>query len=751
MQRQKLFNFLLLTALLAALITPARAHAFPTAPAAGAPSAEPRLRQQLAELQARLAALPQPTPASKVSAASAPVRLISPAALPINTSDALLDLEALRAKIGSPAADKVNAAAVADLRDPDNPINKYTPYALIGGASAVDLGLVYSGGLVGPGTFDAVRFCPACWDTRYYTRGTSNAADISNALLMANSSINSILPLVTSLTNGNWNQYLGALPNAGGWNASFGAYDPFNSGAASSYTGSSAFVQSVLGYNPSSPYNFTTQFLMNMNSLGTPWTGFNYGFGGWGVQRSDAAPASLIDRLAPRFTELGARQETLYFANQDLGDLRSESNAFLIYLMFTDPWYLYYDYELRAYLTSIYTTRSSYTTVTALAAEIAAWSDAPIDATVLQERHAKRMNLEAWYAYLEFEVLYYLYVTPGALAWVLDVTQFLGDRILAAWQRDDATQWFADWQTRWLSAYAAAPEFATLESAVTALAADFPAFAEYMQLNQQVRDLTTAFDSEPAVQDFAAQTEALFADQAAANQVEAEYNAYLTRMRNALQTVFFDAELERYYEELNGLVLANDLYQMLATVQYGTILLVDDFQRQVHDAVYACLYYLGNQCNPYTYIDVVALYNQSFVDLMWLAGDFYEAHTLFWWIFYQHDSYTTLEQASLQELSDLTASVAPALEDARSDFKTAVAALPQVADLRANASNLVATLRGRSGVTTAVTAAAASLDQALTRMSELVIELTAPLAEPTPDPSPTPGATQSLYLPVTIR
>ncbi|MFN3334607.1 MAG: hypothetical protein ACK47M_19060 [Caldilinea sp.] len=348
-------------------------------------------------------------------------------------------------------------------------------------------------------------------------------------------------------------------------------------------------------------------------------------------------------------------------------------------------------------------------------------------------------------------MLYYLYVTPGALAWVLDVTQFLGDRLLAAWQRDDATQWFADWQTRWLSAYAAAPEFATLESAVTALAADFPAFAEYMQLNQQVRDLTTAFDSEPAVQDFAAQTEALFADQAAANQVEAEYNAYLTRMRNALHTVSFDAELERYYEELNGLVLANDLYQMLATVQYGTILLVDDFQRQVHDAVYACLYYLGNQCNPYTYIDVVALYNQSFVDLMWLAGDFYEAHTLFWWIFYQHDSYTTLEQASLQELSDLTASVAPALEDARSDFKAAVAALPQVADLRANASNLVATLRGRSGVTTAATAAAASLDQALTRMSELVIELTTPLAEPTPDPSPTPGATQSLYLPVTIR
>ncbi|MFN3980284.1 MAG: hypothetical protein ACK4SA_07870, partial [Caldilinea sp.] len=62
MQRQKLFNFLLLTALLAALITPARAHAVPTAPAAGAPSAEQRLRQQLAELQARLAALPQPTP-----------------------------------------------------------------------------------------------------------------------------------------------------------------------------------------------------------------------------------------------------------------------------------------------------------------------------------------------------------------------------------------------------------------------------------------------------------------------------------------------------------------------------------------------------------------------------------------------------------------------------------------------------------------------------------------------------------------
>jgi hypothetical protein len=601
MQWQKFLSLLLLTTLLAVLITPAPVRADPNTPADGAPTAEQRLRDQLAELQARLDALPLPTSAPKIAAASEPVRLISPEKLPIRSSDALLDLDALIAKIGVPAADMVNAAAVAKLGDPDNPIYKYTPYALIGGASAVDLGLVYSGGLVGPGTFDAVRFCPACWDMRYYARGSSNAADVSNALLMADNSINSTLDLVTSLTNGNWNQYLGALPNAGGWNASFGDYDPFYGGAGNSYTGSPAFIQSVMGYNPSSPYNFTTQFLMNMNSLSTPWTGFDYGFGGWGAHRSDATPASLMDQVAPRFTELGARQETLYFASENLGKLRSESNAVLIHLMFTDPWYLYFDYELRTYLTSIYTTRPSYTTVTALAAEIAAWDDAPVDTTVLQERHAKRMDLEAWYTYLEYEVLYYLYVTPAALDWVLDVTQFLGDRLLTAWQRDDAAQWFADWQTRWLSAYAAAPEFAMLESAVASLSADFPAFAEYMQLNQQVRNLTTAFESEPAVQDFAAQTEALFADQALGNQVDAEYKVYLTRMRSDLHAVSFDAGLERYYEELNGLVAGDALYQDLVTVQYHTILLVDAFQTQVHDAVDACLYYLGTQCDPYTY------------------------------------------------------------------------------------------------------------------------------------------------------
>ena len=763
MKRHPWLNLMLLAAVLAAFVTPARALALPNPPGDGAPSTEQRLRTQLVELQARLAALPQPTPAPRAGAVSAPARLVSPHALPIGASDALIDLDALRAAIGSPAADKVNAAAVADLSDPANPINRNAPYALIAGRSAVDLGLVYSGGLVGPGTFDAVRFCPACWDTRYYSRGTSNAAAVSNALLMADSNINSTLGLLTSLTNGNWNQYLGALPNAGGWNASFGAYDPFYGGAGNSYTGSPAFIQSVVGYNPSSPYNFTTQFLMNMNSLSTPWTGFNYGFGGWGVQRSEAAPASLLDQVAPRFTGLGAQQETLYFANEDLGRLRSESNAILIAMMFADPWYLYFDYELRTYLTSIYTTRSSYLTVTALAAEIAAWDDATVDESVLQERHAKRMNLEAWYNYLEYEVLYYLYVTPGALEWVLDVTQFLGDRLFAAWQSDDATQWFADWQTRWLSAYAAAPEFAALEAATAALAADFPAFAEYMALNQQVRNLTLTFENEPAVQNFAANTEALFADQEAADQIDAEYSAYLTRMRNALRSVSFDAGLERYYDELNGLVLADDLYQLLATVHYNTILLVDDFQRQVHDAVYACLFYLGNQCNPYTYPDVLALYNQTFGDLMRLAGDFYEAYALFWWVFYGQDSYRTLEQTTLQELGDLTTSIAPELEDARSDFKAAVAALPQVAGLRADANNLIATLRGRGGAATVTTSAAAELDQALTRMSELVAELSAPVANPTPaptptptptpapTPTPTPGAGQSLFLPVAIR
>jgi hypothetical protein len=283
-----------------------------------------------------------------------------------------------------------------------------------------------------------------------------------------------------------------------------------------------------------------------------------------------------------------------------------------------------------------------------------------------------------------------------------------------------------------------------------------------MQLNQQVRDLTTAFDGEPAVQNFAVQTEALFADQTLADQIDAEYSTYLTRMRSALQTVSFDTELERYYEELNGLVAGDALYQDLETVQYGTILLVDTFQTQVHDAVYACLYYLGNQCNAYTYADVVNLYDQTFIDLMNLAGLFYEVHTLYWWGFYQKDDYAALEQASLQELGALTTSIAPGLEDARSDFRAAVAALPQVADLRADADSLVATLRGRSGVVSAAAAeAAASLDQALTRMSELVTELTAPIAEPTPDPAPTPapsptpvptpGATQSLYLPVTVR
>lgn len=752
MKPQTVPYMLLVIALTLTPFVPISARAAPPSPAAPspeAPSPEERLRQQLQTLGAHLDALPLPTTSPRTGSVAADVEaLLLPAELSIHATAPLLDWDALRAAAGTPP---INASSVAsiDINDLSNSINKYTPYALIGGASAVDLGLVYSGGLVGPGTFDAVRFCPACWDPGYYSRGSVGATTIANALQMADSQLNARLDMVTSLLNGNWNQYLGGIANAGGWSATFAGQSPFFSGVNTSYTGASTYVQSVLGYNPSSPYNFSTQFLMNMNSLYTPWTSFDYGFGGWGIWSSDAdSPRSLVDELTLKFKALGTQQQHIYFTDAALGNLRSESNTILIGLMYGDPWYLYFDYALRNYLTQIYTTRATYSTVVALAAEIAGWDDAPTDPATLQMRHNKRLELEFWFAVLEFEVLWYLYFTPGALQWVTDVNQFLGERLLAAWGSQQAVDWYQGWQQRWHSTYNNTSGFATLRTQVETLTADYPAFEEYMRRNQRVRDLLPTFAELPDVQQLTQQTEALLNNQAVADQVDGYYQTYTEAIGSALGKVAFDAALERYYEELNALVYADDLYQLLTTVKYGAVLLLDQFQQDVYNAVYACLYYLGDQCDPYIYSDVVMLYGQNFYDLMELVGDFYETHTLYWFVFYQSNDYVALEERSAEVLSQTIEPIAEEIEEARVAFTAAAAAIPEIDNLRSSSEQLISRLRNNAAVAAAspaLAAASAELDENLSRMSELVAQMTAP------QPNPTPVPTYTVYLPLTTR
>lgn len=282
MKPQAVLYALLTIALTLMPFAPLPAQAAPPQPVPSSPethSPAEHLRQQLQTLRAQLDPLPMPiSPPSAASVATDVETLFLSTELPIHTAAPLLDWDLLRAAAGTPT---INASGnvPTDISDPLNPINKYTPYTLIGGASAVDLGLVYNGGLVGPGTFDAVRFCPACWDPAYYSRGSIGATTVANALQMADSQLNAKLDMVTSLLNGNWNQYLGGIMNAGGWNATFAGQSPFFSGVHTTHTGASTYVQTVLGYNTSSPYNFSTQFLMNMNSLYTPWTSFDYDFG----------------------------------------------------------------------------------------------------------------------------------------------------------------------------------------------------------------------------------------------------------------------------------------------------------------------------------------------------------------------------------------------------------------------------------------------------------------------------------------
>lgn len=416
--------------------------------------------------------------------------------------------------------------------------------------------------------------------------------------------------------------------------------------------------------------------------------------------------------------------------------------------MYGDPWYLYFDYALRSYLTQIYTTRSTYNTVAALAAEIAGWDDAQTDPATLQARHNKRLELEFWFTVLEFEVLWYLYFTPGALQWVTDVNQFLGERLLAAWGSQQVADWYQGWQQRWRSAYSNAPGFAALRTQVETLTADYPAFEEYMRRNQRVRELLPAFAKLPDVQQLTQQTEALLNNQAIADQIDGYYQTYTEAISQALGKVAFDAALERYYEELNALIYADDLYQLLATVEYSAVLLLDQFQQDVYSAVYACLHNLGDQCDPYVYPDVVSLYDQGFYDLIEIVGDFYEAYTLYWFIFYRSDDYAALEKRSAEVLSQTIEPIAEEIEEARLAFSTAAAAIPEIDHLRSSSAQLINRLRNDTDVTAAspaLAAASAELDEHLSRMSELVAQMTQP------QPNPTPAPTYTFYLPLATR
>jgi len=651
-------------------------------------------------------------------------------------------------QLGIPERDAQAQVYASDLSDPFNPINAYATYGQISGASATDLGLVYSGGLA-PGWQSAAQFCPQCYDPYYYSRGADTSFTVAQALNSSNDSANYALNLLNSINGGTFNQFTGQLTAPYGWYA--GGFENQYYGAANYGTldvGPSTLA--VLGYDSSSPYNFTTQFLTNFNSyLYEPWNT------GWQWQTgvvAAGAPQRAIDEIQTRFATIGSQQLDLFYQSAGLSDLRIESNAVLMLPLYTDPEYLYWSYLLEYVLSDIYQSYcATYPALIAQEQSMAAWQ--PTTDTAELERRA---NERLYYLYLqgivEAEAQTVIANNAALQTWLGEVDVYLDWLVLNGWGSTELNTWFAGWQGAWFDNYEAG--VSPIEQAINQLMADYPALKEYLDLNREVIQLSQAFTTTQPVQALTSQIASVLENPTVANTVSSAYNTYKNQLQVALDNTQFTAAAENYQEQIDALVANDPLYVAMKTIEYQIVLTVRQFQYDVALAVDNCYTQYGNNCNAYTDPNVQAVLNSvDLTTLLGTLGAFYELNTLFWYTFYEGtgrgaypaSTYPIVEEQAATQIEQTVAAVEPQVEAAQTTFNTTVNNVPDVNAIKISTDGLLKNLRGKGVAQRSddgLMDERTQLDTKLTRMSVLATQLRNTTVAP---------ATQKIYLPLVRR
>ncbi|HEU5013886.1 MAG TPA: hypothetical protein VFT66_15305, partial [Roseiflexaceae bacterium] len=357
---------------------------------------------------------------------------------------------------------------------------------------------------------------------------------------------------------------------------------------------------------------------------------------------------------------------------------------------------------------------------------IASWTTPPEDNATLKRRYAFRL----YYMYLQElvngEIGQVIASNPQLESALSDAATFLSQRVQEDVTGADVKTWEADWAQRWNTAFIAAPLHADAVNQARDLATNYPLFAEYMQLNKEVADtLVPQFENHPDVTTLHDKAVQVLSNPQVANQVNQVYDTYRQNINGLVDTTTFAGELERYYEQVNGLVANDTTFQQLSQIQGNVTTLALQYQQQVYAAVVQCYAQLGNACNLDTYGPVISLVNSDQAQrIVTGLGLFYEAVNLYWYIVYTSAGYNVIEQDSGMRALESLAPVADSINAARTTYTNTVDAIPQVSTLRESNRVLSQVLRGQStGLAQRATAVSGypyvELDQKLKRMTQL--------------------------------
>jgi uncharacterized protein (TIGR03437 family) len=541
----------------------------------------------------------------------------------------------------------------------------------------------------------------------------ANAANsIATGSLGAQGALNSLAFLGVGSNGSNWNPFLGQQPYSGGFNANFAGYNQLHAGAGFS---SDPVLQSLLGYNSSSSLNFGTQFLMNFSSLTNPWQNRGFAFGGLGLNAEweEESRAGSLAQLEARYSALAQQQLAYYYTSASLSELRAESNRVVIYQICKDPLLMFYSFQVESFLDDLYASRPSYPRLRSLAQEIASWTLPPDSEYTLEQRYRKRLEYAALTQQLLYEAAQYFAATPQMAALFRDYFARINQIISQSADSAEIRQWSADWNTRWQNSFRSNSEYTRLEQSLNQILTDYPDFKDYLRLRNEVVAQLPGFSNYPELAEVGKKTTDVLNSPSASRAVNEHYSEYTDQVGALLNSTSFKAEIERYYERLNGLINSDSRYYALKTSEYLVIASLRDFQKRVRDEVYNCYAANGNACNPYTNPRVVALYNQNAVQLIRTAGSFYEIQNRFWHDFYNSSAYLNMESETLRRVQDTLQPVLSSLNSARSQFNERVNDLQEIRELRAAQSAFVAAARRNSP----------DLDQRLNRMEALAEQL----------------------------
>ncbi|BBO18231.1 conserved hypothetical protein [Candidatus Brocadia pituitae] len=300
-------------------------------------------------------------------------------------------------------------------------------------------------------------------------------------------------------------------------------------------------------------------------------------------------------------------------------------------------------------------------------------------------------------------------------------------------ESEDATSWSSDWQSRFKSTHDNSEGFANVTEAFEQLMDDFPAFKEYSQLNENVSDLLVTFEDIPSVKEIIDMTNANFSNPSIYQKASEYYYDYKEECNDLLSITDAMVEIERFYEQLNGLLNEDETYQLLQATQYLAVALLEDYQKTVHDTVYNCYAYYGDWCDPYSNQEILDLvYSNETLDLINAVGEFYELYDLFWYNFYNSQEYLNLEAEAMEKIQIAINPVLPELENLQEQYTNNINNIPGMKELNEAMNDVVLDIRSESS----------ELDQKLNRMTQLAKDL---YYNPTPptvaSTSPASGAT----------